>query len=77
MSVGSWSDSTRKSPLNPAGADVGDVGHRLGRCPRVSENVKSELEPQTELHDARIVRPIQYQEPAASRVGPTRQRLHR
>ena len=31
---------------------------------------KLELEAQTELHDARIVRPIQYQKPTASRVGP-------
>src|SRR6516162_6369552 len=48
----------------------------MARCPPRS-GAKSELEAQTELHDARIVRPIQYQEPAASRVGPCRQSLHR
>ena len=52
------------------------VGHRLGAMPPRS-GTKSELEAQTELHDARIVRPIQYQEPAASRVGRCRQSLRR
>src|SRR6516165_4330633 len=75
MFFDSWSRSARNSPWNPGRASA-DVGHRHGAMPPRS-GTKSELEAQTELHDARIVRPIQYQEPAASRVGRCRQSLRR
>jgi hypothetical protein len=32
-----------------------DAGHRLGHVPRSFQEAKSELETQSELHDARIV----------------------
>src|SRR6516165_7121287 len=75
MFFDSWSRSARNSPWNPGRASA-DVGHRHGAMPPRS-GAKSELEAQTELHDAWIVRPVQYQEPAASRVGRCRQSLQR